>query len=214
MKPSFCLEKKSSKPRGSLTKLVRKSLSELEPNLVDVLENCSIETYDLPFYNNIELVTVSYTHWQPKGSLLCGLTDGKDFWRLDGRSPPIHEVNGKAGINVNESTAMQYLTFFCFFVRGDEGPFFIVEHLGSPYIPDGCDINCLDKIFRHPQIFGKDKQGNYKVSSLVYYSDAIFFADFIIEQSGMIKMVDDHPVLADIGESIDAPLKVEYVLNS
>ncbi len=57
---------------------------------------------------------------------------------LDGTSQPIHEINAEYGLSLFEPTAkelseqkqehvLHYLRFFCEFVHGEDGPFYIID---------------------------------------------------------------------------------------
>ncbi len=68
-----------------------------------------------------------------------------ELWHLDGTSPPIHKVNDTFGIKLpsvpraeengepgelseaDQKTLLGYLRFFCEFVHGEEGPFYIID---------------------------------------------------------------------------------------
>lgn len=68
-----------------------------------------------------------------------------DCYHLNGTSPPIHEVNAKFGLNFPEirevvedaedhhkrELVLDYLQFFCEFVHGEDGPFYVIH--------DSCD---------------------------------------------------------------------------
>jgi hypothetical protein len=115
---------------------------------------------------------------------------------------PIHEANEAGPIKVTEENALDYLRFFCFFVHGDEGPFLIIE-----------DID--DKAFNHDEMNdtirgiiegsvlpasyeGTNDAGELQTNGIVLYGDALFSARFSVSESGMIEMVDDDPIAADI----------------
>jgi len=61
---------------------------------------------------------------------------------------------------------------------------------------------------------GQDQNGDWRVSAVVYYSNAIFVADFLVHLSGMIDMVDDVPIAADLDDKVEAPLSIAESLSS
>jgi len=170
--------------------------------------------FALPFYTNVDLVELTDRNWLPAGGRLCFLKRGKDLVRLNGTSPPIHTMNAKADLVITRDSLLSYLAFFCFFVRGDEGPFFIVDRLDNPFLPDSSRGDTFAEVFRPPSIWGQDQNGDWRVSAVVYYSNAIFFADFLVHLSGMVEMVDDTPIAADLDDKVEAPLSIEESLSS
>jgi len=163
----------------------------------------------LPFYDQVALIRVKDPAWSPRNLFIYYLTDqGNLFW-LNGTSPPIHEINAKAPIKVNEQNVLEYLKFFCFFVRGEEGPFLIAESMDDPYIPKGLDAKAktvIEGTIRAASYEGRNEQGHYLCDAVVYYSNALFIANFAVQPGGMIEMLDDEPIAADLPVKVDAPV--------
>lgn len=187
------------------------SLEQVEhPNA----QSTTINRFELPFYSDVDLLVLKNDRWINPRARLCFLDhDGSLSW-LDGRSPPIHLVNEKADLRITEANVLNYLSFFCFFVRGERGPFLIVDRLENPFIPDAADARTLENLFRPPKVQGQDHNGDWRVSALVYYADAVFFADFLVQLNGMVEMMEDWPVTADLGQEVDAPLSVKGAFDS
>jgi len=170
----------------------------------------------LPFYEDQRLIQLSDPRWQPASLRFYYLLSGDKLLRLDGSSNPIHAANEDNAIRLDDGNVVFYLSFFCFFVRGDEGPFLIIDDLENPYLPAftaGCGEQGADgpgrelcERFRAPRAFGKDTEGNWRWSALVYYSNAIFAADFVISPKGLIEMKNDIPLLTELPARIDAPI--------
>ncbi len=163
----------------------------------------------LPFYERVALIKVHDPSWANKKLNIYYLTDQGDLYRLNGTSPPIHEVNAKAPIKVSEENVLEYLRFFCFFVRGEEGPFLIAESLEDPYIPKDSDEQTKAVIggtIRPASYEGKNEQGFFLCDAVVYYSNALFIANFAVQPGGMIEMLDDEPIAADLPVKVDAPI--------
>jgi hypothetical protein len=172
---------------------------------IDALD---ISVFDLPFHPDVPLIELRPSSSTSSTGRICLLLQGNKLYRLNGSSPPIHEVNRREKPHIDEKTALSYLAFFCFFVRGEGGPFLIVDRLDNGILPDlGVRRGDIETAFRPPRVWGADEQGNCLVSSLVFYSDAVFFADFSVHPSGMIEMLDDTHVLADLPTRVDAPLR-------
>ena len=167
--------------------------------------------FELPFYPDKELIVLRNDSWRPLGAQLCFVQGEGDLWHLNGTSPPIHEINANTELVLTESNVLNYLAFFCFFVRGEEGPFFIIDRPENMFLPKGAFNDELKEVYRAPQLWGQDPDGDWRASALIYYSNAVFIADFSIHLSGMVEMEDDQPVLADLEDEISAPLHVDEV---
>jgi len=164
----------------------------------------------LPWYSEVALVRIHDPTWQDRNLVLYYLTTLKgNLYRLNGTSPPIHEMNAKAPIRLNEDNVLDYARFFCFFVRGDEGPFYIVEHEDDPFIsvlehePNQFDL----REHLSPAILKKvDATGKFLCSATMYYSNAIFKAELAVQTSGMIDMLTDNPKVGDLPARVEAPI--------
>lgn len=156
----------------------------------------------LPFYTSIGLVRVDDSAWAPNTGPFWFLAKQGRMFLLDGSSAPIHDANEADPIKVNEANTLDYLRFFCYFVHGDEGPFLIVEDMDHPALDtakmdEGTKKVIADAI--RPAAFeGKTAEGAFEASAMVLYGNAIFSARFSMTENGMIEMIDDEPVAADL----------------
>lgn len=177
-----------------------------------------LHSMTLPFYPGYRLIMATCVHWKPESTALYWLVGADKIYRLNGVSPPIHEANALIGQRITEATALAYLTFFCFFVRGEEGPFAIVGSLDDPYLPTALqharDPYCetteerrlLALRYQSPRYHGTTDGGEIRYSALVFYSNAMFTADLLVHPGGMVDMKDDIPVMAELSCRVDAPL--------
>ena len=164
----------------------------------------------LPFYPDeaSRLLRAKHPDW-PTATFLYYLSHGDALYGLNGTSPPIHEFNAKYTRDFAGDKALEYLKFFCFFVGGEEGPFYVLDGRDAHYLPDDLERQELEKInerYQMPRSWGEDENGNCCISTLLYYSNAVFVSDFLIQPSGMIEMKDDWPVVLDLTQKIDAPI--------
>ena len=163
----------------------------------------------LPFYESVALIRVTDPNWVTPNLNIYYLTDQGNLFRLNGTSPPIHEVNAKAPIKVTEENVLEYLRFFCFFVRGEEGPFYVAESMDDPNMPTDMDDSTrsvIENVVRDASYEGTNEQGHYLCNAVVFYSNALFYADFSVQSSGMIEMLDDEPIAADLPTKVDRPV--------
>ena len=163
----------------------------------------------LPFYESVALIRVKDPNWVEPNLNVYYLTDQGNLFRLNGTSPPIHEVNAKAPIKVSEENVLDYLRFFCFFVRGEEGPFYVAESMDDPNMPQDMDDTTrgvIEGAIRPANFSGSNDQGHYLCDAVVFYSNALFIANFAVQPTGMIEMLDDDPLMADLPVRVDCPV--------
>lgn len=213
--PLFALE------RDPIITLEKSDVGQIVDNLPDLDEIPSIESkttvarrFELPFYSDITLLELTNPTWQPKHSRLCYAEYENKLIRLKGESPPIHMLNANASLKLSRTTVLEYLAFFCFFVRGEEGPFLIIDRLPVGFVPNSSEIEKLVDEYREPTIWGQTPAGHWRTSAMVYYSNAIFLADFTVQLSGMVDMKGDTPILSDLDQRVVAPLGINATLSS
>jgi hypothetical protein len=163
----------------------------------------------LPFYDSVALIRVKEPSWTNQAMYVYYLTDQGNLFRLNGTSPPIHEVNAKAPVKITEENVLEYLRFFCFFVRGEEGPFYVAESMADPSMPTDMDDttrSVIEGTIRPATFEGVNEQGHYLCDAVVFYSNALFIANFAVQPTGMIEMLDDEPIAADLPVKIDKPV--------
>ena len=81
--------------------------------------------------------------------------------------------------------------------------------MDDPYFPKNLDPKTLAVIegtVRGASYEGKNEQGYLMCDAVVYYSNALFIANFAVQPSGMIEMLDDEPIAADLAVKVDAPV--------
>jgi hypothetical protein len=175
-----------------------------------------------PLYPACMLVEISNPRWLygpyvrvylvVVGDLLSG---DATILRLDGTSAPIHRLNAMTHLRLRPESAIDYLKFFCFFVwGGDSGPFYVIPEEGAPsHIAEDTNVDpgesgeygTLRDLYRPPAFHGQAGDGSLRASALVYYDDAIFFAEFLIQPNGEIRMVEDEPLITGLGVKVDVP---------
>lgn len=163
----------------------------------------------LPFYETVALIRVRDPSWANQKLNIYYLTDQGNLFRLNGTSPPIHEVNAKAPIKITQDNVLEYLRFFCFFVRGEEGPFYVAESMEDTNMPaqmDDTTRSVIEGTIRPATFEGVNEQGHMLCDAVVFYSNALFIANFAVQPTGMIEMLDDEPIAADLPVRVDVPV--------
>jgi ankyrin repeat protein len=196
--------------KGETLARIEKRIEELGSGRAPANDR-DIQTTTLPFYDQetVRLVRVKSPSWNPAVTVYC-LEYEDRLYQLDGTSPPIHDINSRSKISLNSTNVLDYLRFFCFFVRADEGPFIIAEGLSQTEIPASLtpeERSRLRKVLRPASYNGyvRSKQ-TFQAMASVYYSNAIFLCDFEIKKSGLVLMIDDLPVVEELSSKINQPI--------
>lgn len=164
----------------------------------------------LPWYQNSALVRVRDPAWSNQTLAIYYVTHLGNLYRLNGSSPPIHELNQKVPIELSDRIALDYLKFFCFFVHGDEGPFYVFESEADPLIPRSW-VATLSEDDRRKLVPASvkevDAQNRFSCHATILYGNAIFAADFLVDPSGKVEMIGDSPIRGELPERLEVPIK-------
>ncbi len=162
----------------------------------------TVEWAQIPFYNSIALVRINDSTWPDNTGPFWFLAKQGRMFLLDGSSAPIHDANEADPITITEPKVLEYLKFFCYFVHGDEGPFLIVEDINHPALDtskiDDATRKVIEDALRPAAFEGKTDDGHFEASAMVLYGNALFSARFSLSPNGMIEMIDDEPIAADL----------------
>lgn len=161
----------------------------------------------LAFYPQANIKRLSHGAKDPQRSVYYWLEQGGRVERLNGTSPPIHNFNVSRLVLTRE-TVSQYLHFFCFFVRGAEGPFFILDDAESAILSKGTSAADRVRIAEAamPVLFVGEREGDFHLMARVFYSNALFSAYFKISSAGGIEMTNDFSFLANLSGSVEMPI--------
>jgi len=177
-------------------------VNPVEEKYIAKAESASVKWAQIPFYNTVALVSVDDTTWPAGTGPFWFLAKQGKMFLLDGSSAPIHDANEADPITVTEENALEYLRFFCYFVHGDEGPFLIIEDINHPALDtsemDEGTVKTIEGALLPAAFEGKGDDDTFEATAMVLYGNALFSARFSISESGMIEMVDDEPIAADL----------------
>ena len=174
--------------------------------------NSDIKKGHLSFYvaEKIEIIRIKSENWNNSELSIYFIKSDEQYYRLNGESKNIHEINKQTPIVLNKENVLDYLRFFCFFVHGSGGPFIIAEGLNQHEIPPDLtteELQEIEKVIRPADLVGFDEETNeFIVMTTVFYFEGIFYADFGITKEGYITMIDDLPVISGLSKSVNAPL--------
>lgn len=161
----------------------------------------------LSFYPNWMLVEALFLLDNGNKAIIAFLQHQSDEpVLLMGQSAPIHQLNQRGLLNLDsEQKVRDYLRFFCAYVWGEEGPFFIIESekalrgatLLSPVKLVGASVK-------------RDKQEDWTCVALIRYADGLYRAELHVKPDGNVVMSDDE-LLAEIKEQ--TPVRFEPPLR-
>lgn len=133
------------------------------------------------------------------------LVQGDLIAPLNGTSPPIHGFNHQVVRRFSPDTVLDYLRFFCWAVWGEHGPFWIVEGPTDPPLsPLRAELELLAPALQ-PALFERaDEENRFYCAAWVGYANTLFSANFRIDSSGMVEMLNDEP-FATLSQPLPRP---------
>jgi len=184
-------------PRNELAVLEKQLRSEKLLSTMDGLEDgladVSVDRGFLSFYKQAELLRIVSPKWTQKDRSFYYIRVNDRLFRLNGSSPPIHEINRAAPLALTIRNALDYLRFFCFFVRTQKGPFLIAESPDQRELSGDLSAPDRAKIARlaHPSWLIDEQDNAFYAASLVYYGSELSGAEFEMQKTGGVKMVNE-----------------------
>ena len=175
---------------------------------------------DLPFYSQHKLYCVLATIAGEQRH--CFVLRGSQTALLDGTSNAIHKVNANDPMNITQENAESYLRFFCSFVYGDVGPFLPVESAAGIQIPPHLDAKERQQadqlliILRSvvtPMMHVQSDADGHLFGLCILYGDAMFSSQMLVAKSGMVNMLNDSPIAADIPKGMIPAAPKAYVVH-
>lgn len=185
-------------------------------------------TARLPFSADLELCHLSVLRKGAEASDMFMLYDGETRYVLDGTSGPVHGANESHEFTITDETvAAEYLRFFCFAVRGDEGPFILFEKTaalsladddaadespssdgrgagGGPSSSNGRKV--VHDVISSPaadvamplQFKGRDEEGRFLFDAIVIYTDVVSRSTFAVGLDGGVAMLEENQITVEI----------------
>ncbi|MGH9141941.1 MAG: hypothetical protein ACRD2I_12485, partial [Vicinamibacterales bacterium] len=183
----------------------------------------------LSFYRHYRLLEVLVPQRRDYRRTYALIAPGKDIEPLNGTSPVLHRLNAESGeLTVDDTTANEYLRFFCWAVHGDAGPFNIPRSFRELPL-EALPMPDRQRTLRGLE-FGVQPVSDEEASRFEYppsspttlrrkahlaYSGAVFEAWFLMQVTGMVQMQHDEPRVADLAIRKEAYGRDDlFVLNA
>jgi len=220
--PPRLQQKLGNKPNAWRTTLAEKFGIGKSPEVQNVI----LRVGDLSFYRTFCLLEVHerlVDSYRRSYALIRWHEDRFDIRPLKGVSPILHTVNAEDDKPAIDKFADDYLRFFCWAVHGEGGnggPFYIpqkfrelplkkapgpkeMETLRQLCTATDGTFPLLDVSDEEAKELGYSDKVGVRRMAIVVYQAGIFRAWFIIELIGMIEMIKDEPLLADLDLEIE-----------
>lgn len=158
------------------------------------------KTAPLPFYRHWKILQLQFTYHDaertyPADTLYALWREGRPPLLLDGSSGPVFLANADETLQIDASTVLDYLRFFCFAVRGESGAFLLFETAPETMPPGADDVARLAQ----PLTLRETSVGESLLAegTMVYAGNA-FHSVLSVEPTGEVTMLDDDPLAASI----------------
>jgi ATP-dependent Zn protease len=146
----------------------------------------------LSFYKVYRLIEVTIGHKATveRAYLMDG--NGKTWW-LPGVTGPLHFVNAEEDLHLTEEQAADYLRFFCYFLRADEGAFALLESPDelTALTPDDPRLQPAREGCKPLVVKETEEDGRFLLDAAIAYGNVRAAAVFGVAPTGEVEMVDD-----------------------
>jgi hypothetical protein len=143
----------------------------------------------LPWHEHVRLLRIDCKRFGKLGPVFALWDQEAMPVALDGSSAPVHMANARHSPRITSDTALDYLHFFCFAVRGAEGPFRLLLSA-----PPASNLAAATAPGVPTLLAERDGTGRFLVTSGVEYNGTLFAAKFAIGSDGTVEMIEDHPL--------------------
>ncbi len=165
-------------------------------------QTASLKSAELSFYKDILLLEIDDPFNSSAQAHSWYLYHENLQVYLDGSSDPIHSMNEFTKIALTEKSVVDYVHFFGFFVNGEDGPFFIIEDSNFPAIDrkkmDFLALKSIKDSCKTLKLVKISYNGFFELEGTVLYGNALFAVVFAVTPNGLIEMIDDEPLVAEI----------------
>lgn len=152
----------------------------------------------LVFYEDHDLVEIVIARAGAKRR--CYVLEGSDtfFW-LNGDSAPMHDVNERESLELDDSTVDAYLRFFMYFMRASGQAFTLVESDRAAASMSVSGVKIADERVRHlgaplTRRGHPDEAGHWVFDATVVFGNTVSLVALTVSPDGMVTMLGDEPI--------------------
>lgn len=193
--------------------LIGEEFEQARQLFLDTLDSGSVEVRHirhslLSFYDAHALLEAELMDANGEIDMATILVADDTRFLLDGTSPPIHEANELLPLDLSSaSNAAAYLRFFGAYVRGEEGPFLIVDSVDDlPWLAEATPKQKQHAasvirplvLWQDPTLLDGHFANGWLAAASINYGNAIFSVIYRIGKDGLIEMLESNPVATDL----------------
>jgi tetratricopeptide (TPR) repeat protein len=173
----------------------------------------------LSFYRSQRLIELQFA--RDCGTGRAFVLDGPvDMVWLNGDSTPIHAINDVESLVLTQSNVADYVRFFFYFLRADEGAFILLESR-EDICPDGDVENHTDDASdgigveaaraeaRPLRMRGFEATGRWLIDGTVAYGGDLFSTTIAVAPDGTVEMIDEDQIGTLAGLTVRQPPPLE-----
>ena len=167
----------------------------------------------LPFYGRHRLIELTFVRLNGPERAFA-LDDGEETRWLDGSSGPMHETNTAEALSLTDTTVLDYVRYFLYFLRSDEGAFTAIESPAEVQAAghddawfdqyrDQLNLDVAQLWMRLQTVRGqvtplriekRDDDGRWIIDGRVAYGGSLSKVSFAVSAGGLVEMLDDEPI--------------------
>jgi ankyrin repeat protein len=162
----------------------------LPPELDPDLAGASVHRSALSFYPDCDFLRITSAAWTPGRSVYYVRMNDRPY-RLDGALWSIFLLNAAVSIRLTADNVLDYVRFYCFFVRVGDGPFVVVESPDQPEFAGklGARERATLERLAHPSWLIDEQDGVFRVAVLRCVAAQLSGVELEIGKYGLIKPV-------------------------
>lgn len=131
---------------------------------------------------------------------------GREWRRLASNIALVHQTNQDVSLDLYSldlDAARDYLRFFCFFLRGPEGPFLFLE-AAALVMPPGLPTDekaLIARLVAPPLVIRDEANKRFVAAVNLVYDDVVFACDFAVTANGKVKMCHNSIIASSLSGS-------------
>ena len=126
------------------------------------------------------------------------LGDGTFFQYLDGTESPIHAVNDKGILTLNQHNIMNYLDFYFSHVSDEEGDIIVIHNPHDMPLLDSLDADAYNAVFSQhtpAQINHNDSNNSFEIDTDLYKESQLVRGKITVTAKGRVSIKDEKMIM-------------------
>jgi hypothetical protein len=163
-------------------------------------ETTEVSWRPLPFYLSYRLYRLINYATMPVFTQYY-LSNGTEFFPIDGSAAPIYEANSRDRVKITETTIIPYLDFFFANVQGSEGEVYLVKDPRRMPFLESLSMDQRQGVigaFRPLKVSRDDAKNLVRVSGTICYGGSLLAATIAVASDGRLTFEDQSLLLSGI----------------